>query len=266
MKKILTTGLTLVVAGFLVLSAASAAQAWNPPPPEQQIPLPNQGVQSLTWDGAAWIIAVDEGAWEIKVIEPSQEILCGSNYGKPCGTSYRLTTTADCIMVQVDWQGGKHNSTDPWKCKPTLPSSTPTPSATPTSTPTPSATPTPTPTSTPTVSPTPTPSSTPSPTPTPTSSPSATPTPTPTSTPSPTPSATPSATPTPSSTPSATPTPTSTPIASVTPSASPTPSQSAVAVLAATGGADMTFLKALGILAILSGIVTIVLAPSRRKS
>jgi LPXTG-motif cell wall-anchored protein len=232
----LTAALAAVVALTLV---GAPALAWNAPPPEQEPALPAEGVLGLDWADGKWTLTVEPGAWEIKVIEPVNKVLCGKNYGKPCATTYELPTSAHCVMVQVDWYG-KHNSTDPWRCKPSKPTPTPTTTATPEPTPeptgtpepTPTATPEPTPSATPDPSPTPEPTATPTPEATATSSPSptVTPEPTPTATPEPSPTpeptVTPTSTPVPTPTPSSTPEPTPTPTPSVTPTATPEPSTS----------------------------------------
>lgn len=172
----------IAAAVALIIGAPSVAAAWTPPPAEQEPALPAEGVEALEWGGATWTIRVEPGASEIKQIEPVQEILCGTNYGRPCATTYHLSSTAECVVVQIDWMNGPHNSTDPWRCKPPV---TPTPSGSPT--------PTSSPSSTPSTSPTPEPSPEPSSSPTPSPEPSSTP-----SEPKPQPSdgSTPTATPT----------------------------------------------------------------------
>lgn len=195
----------LLTAGLIAVPVA--AYGWNAPPPEQEPNLPAEGVLGLDWADGKWTLTVEDGAWEMKVIEPVNKVLCGRNYGKPCGTVYVLPTSAHCVMVQVDWYG-KHNSTDPWRCKPK---------------PTPTVEPTPEPTPTPTVEPTPGPTITPSPTP----EPSATPEPTPEPTVTPEPSPDPTVTPTPAPTVEPTPEPTQTPTPSVTVAPTPEPTETA---------------------------------------
>ena len=122
----------------------------------------------------------------------------------------------------------------------TMPTATPTETATPTATPTETSTPTATSTETSTPTATSTETSTPTTTPTETSTPTSTPTTTPTetSTPTNTPTATPTETNTPTNTPTATPTetntPTNTPTATSTPTATPTETTTPTATSTAT--------------------------------
>lgn len=62
----------------------------------------------LSFDSATgnYTIALDKNmGWEIKVISPSQMILCGSNYGKECAQSYTFKvpgTTKNYVPVTTD--------------------------------------------------------------------------------------------------------------------------------------------------------------------
>ncbi|MBI3734038.1 MAG: lamin tail domain-containing protein [Chloroflexi bacterium] len=130
---------------------------------------------------------------------------------------------------------GIYNAGSSGKCT-TIPTNTPTPTATTTATPTDTPTPTATSTATPTDTPTPTVTSTTTPTdtatPTPTYTATATPTDTATTTPTTTSTATPTDTPTPTTTPTDTPTPTATNTA--TPTDTPTPTATPTATSTAT--------------------------------
>jgi hypothetical protein len=82
------------------------------------------GIVSLAYTNGKWTLTLEEAkAWEVKMITPSQEIVCGQNYGNPCtSTVYTFKSQENCVMVQVDWQSGSgYNSSDPKACKPTTP-------------------------------------------------------------------------------------------------------------------------------------------------
>lgn len=143
---------------------------------DQDTPLPADGVVSLERGADGWTITLASAdASEVKLITPGQVIACSEHEGQPknghplCDRiTYTFAVNADCVMVQVDWTGNVHNSTDPRRCM-TLPTPTPEP------TPEPSVTPTPQPTPTePVATPTPSPTATATP---PTVSPSAAPSP-----------------------------------------------------------------------------------------
>lgn len=90
---------------------------------------------TLAYVDDAWQVTLDSAqAWEVKLIDPApQEIACGQNV-RPCdATVYRFASTAECVMVQVDWRNNVHNSSDPKACKPKTPP-TPEPTEPPTTT------------------------------------------------------------------------------------------------------------------------------------
>lgn len=124
----------LLAAAILTPAAAASAD------PNVETALPANGVQSIDRDGDVWTIATAAPAWEIKVMSPRNEVLCGTNYGNPCATSVSFTAAAECVYLQVDGVPG-WNSSDPYVC-----SSNPV-------TPTPTSTPTPEPTTPPATTP-----------------------------------------------------------------------------------------------------------------
>lgn len=181
-------GLILTVLGSLSIGTTAFAD------PSHADTLPQQGVQSASYDGHTWTFTFDGTPWEFKAISNPQVIICGTNYGRPCAPTESFAYSQKCVYVQTDWQNGKHNSSDLEICAcPPKPSQTPTPTPTETSIPTE----TPVPTDTPTPSDTPVPTDTPTETPVPTETPIPTDTPTPVITPTDSPT-TPAAAPVPS--------------------------------------------------------------------
>jgi LPXTG-motif cell wall-anchored protein len=117
MKKIILLVIAMVV---MTLSMATGASAT-----EQSTALPANGVTSITQNGDNFTINLASAdASEVKYIKPGNTVLCSEHDGKPknghplCDkTSYTITSTADCVMFQVDWTDNKHNSSDPVKCR-----------------------------------------------------------------------------------------------------------------------------------------------------
>lgn len=129
-----TKFLTAALAGALVLGSAAPAFA----DPNTETALPADGVVSVERSGDLWTATFDVAPWEFKVISNPQQIVCGSNYGNPCGLIETFTWKSDCVYTQVDWSNGAHNSSDPYVCRPVVvipPTATPTSTSTPTADP-----------------------------------------------------------------------------------------------------------------------------------
>lgn len=121
----------VLLAGALCFSASSVQAA-----PNETTNLPANGVQSVTKDARTngWTVVTSSPAWEIKIMAPYNEVLCGTNYAIPCNSTETFTSDGECVYLQIDGVEG-HNSSDPYVCA-TPPVTTPPIITTPTPEPT----------------------------------------------------------------------------------------------------------------------------------
>lgn len=130
---------TVIIAGLSLVFNACSSPAFATPVDETQ--LPADGVLSIERSGDVWSVRTEAAPSEVKVMDPFNSPICGTNYAAlgPCSTVTVFTSSAPCVYVQVDGIPGR-NSSDPYVCRGGTPSTTPpTPTTTP-STPTPTTT------------------------------------------------------------------------------------------------------------------------------